>query len=164
MAKLLRTRLDAAGFDGTRIWLWDHNYDGYRRVLDQLRDAELLKAVDAVAWHPYCGEPSMVDRVRASHPALPFHQTEFGPNIDPALGRDLAFWGKTIIGALRQGCSSFLNFCLVLDANGYPNTSQGLGCGGRRSRCLREPGRDKGRRLCRAGGESPLAAADPVQG
>ena len=34
----------------------------------------------------------------------------------------------------------------------------------RRSRRLREPGRDKGRRLCRAGEESPRAAADPVQG
>ena len=39
-----------------------------------------------------------------------------------------------------------------------------LSVGARRSHRLREPGRDKGRRLCRAGGESPRAAADPVQG
>ena len=39
-----------------------------------------------------------------------------------------------------------------------------LSVGARRSRRLREPGRDKGHRLCRAGGESPRAAADPVQG
>ena len=34
------------------------------------------------------------------------------------------------IGARRHGCSSFLNFCRGRDANGYPNPSQGLGCGG----------------------------------
>lgn len=130
MAKLLRSRFNAAGLASTRVWLWDHNYDGYRRVIDQLKDPELVKAIDAVAWHPYCGEPEMMERVRAVHPDIPFHQTEFGPNVDPALGRDLAFWGKTILGALRHGCSSFFNFCLALDPNGYPNTSQGLGCGG----------------------------------
>ena len=130
MAKLLRARFDAAGLGGTKVWLWDHNYDGWKRVADQLKDAELVKAIDAVAWHPYCGEPSMLARVRALHPTLPFHQTEFGPNVDPALKRDLAFWGRTVIGALRHGCSSFANFCLVLDPNGYPNTSQGLGCAG----------------------------------
>lgn len=130
MVKLLRKSFDAAGLSHTRVWLWDHNYDGYKRVLDQLKDTELVNAIDAVAWHPYCGKPEMMERVRAAHPDLPFHQTEFGPNIDPALGRDLAFWGTTVLGALRHGCSSFFNFCLVLDPRGYPNTSQGLGCGG----------------------------------
>lgn len=126
---LLPPRLKAAGLD-VKIWLWDHNYDGFKTVLDELKDPNVLKAVDAVAWHPYCGTPSMLDRVRKAHPDLSFQQTEMGPNIDPGIGRTLLWWCDTIFGAFNHGCSSFCNWCLVLDPEGYPNTSEGLGCAG----------------------------------
>lgn len=127
--RLLPPCLKAAGLD-TKIWLWDHNYDGFKDVLDMLADPDVLRSVDAVAWHPYCGSPEMLDRVRAVHPDLRFQQTEIGPNIDPKVGRTLVWWCDTIFGAFNHGCSSFSNWCLVLDPEGYPNTSEGLGCAG----------------------------------
>lgn len=127
--RLLPPRLAAAGLQ-TKIWLWDHNYDGFKDVLDMLADPDVLKSIDAVAWHPYCGTPEMLERVRAVHPNLRFQQTEIGPNVDPKVGRTLVWWCDTIFGAFSHGCSSFNNWCLALDPEGYPNTSEGLGCAG----------------------------------
>ena len=129
VGELLPPRLKSAGLD-VKIWLWDHNYDGFKTVLDELKDERVLKAIDAVAWHPYCGDPAMLERVRKVHPNLRFQQTEIGPNIDPKAGRTLIWWCDTVFGAFNHGCSSFNNWCLVLDPNGYPNTSEGLGCAG----------------------------------
>ena len=129
VGRILPKKLRAAGLDA-QIWLWDHNYDGFKDVLDELSDPDVLKAVGAVAWHPYCGTPEMLDRVRKVHPNLPFQQTEIGPNVDPKVGRTLMWWCDTVFGAFNHGCSSFCNWCLVLDPKGFPNTSEGLGCAG----------------------------------
>lgn len=127
---LLPPRLKAAGLD-VKIWLWDHNYDGFRRVLDQLKDPAVRKAIDAVAWHPYCGDASMLRHVRAAHPDLRFEQTEMGPILEGAgTDRGLLWWSETVFNAFNHGCSSFSNWCLVLDPEGYPNTSEGLYCAG----------------------------------
>ena len=129
VGRILPKKLRAAGLDA-QIWLWDHNYDGFKDVLDELADPDVRAAVGAVAWHPYCGDPTMLDRVRRVHPDLPFQQTEIGPNIDPKVGRTIVWWCDTVFDAFNHGCSSFCNWCLVLDPQGYPNTSESLGCAG----------------------------------
>lgn len=128
VGRLLPPRLKAAGLS-TKIWLWDHNYDGFKDVLDMLADPDVLRNVDAVAWHPYCGSPEMLEHVRARHPGLRFQQTEVGPT-DPKGVRSLAWWCDTIFGAFNHGCSSFVNWCIALDPEGFPNTSEGLYCEG----------------------------------
>ena len=128
---LLPPRLKAAGLD-VGIWLWDHNYDGFRRVLDQLKDPKVLGAIDAVAWHPYCGDAAMLDRVRRVHPTLRFEQTEMGPALDDCGGepRTAIWWARKVFDAFNHGCSSFCNWCLVLDPQGGPNAAEGLSCAG----------------------------------
>ena len=126
---LLPPRLKAAGLE-TKIWIWDHNYDGWQRVIDELADSEMRKNVDAVAFHPYAGKVEWLDRVRKAVPNVKLQLTEMGPHIDPKKGRDLFWWSKTILGAFRHGCSSFCGWCLLLDEDGLPNTSRGHGCAG----------------------------------
>ena len=125
---LLPPRLKAAGLD-VKIWLWDHNYIGYKRVLDQLKDKNVLDAIDAVAWHPYCSDASMLRHVRKVHPNLRFEQTEMGPQGN-SKKQTMIWWSRIVFDAFNNGCSSFNNWCLVLDPDGGPNASEGLDCYG----------------------------------
>ncbi len=119
---LMPPRLEAAGLN-TKIWLYDHNYINWKRVMYMLSDPEVKKHVDAVAWHPYCGQPEMLRQVREAHPDMPFQLTEKGPNIKPnSAEQHPLWWAKTISGALNNGCSSFVGWNCALDENGNPNT------------------------------------------
>ena len=42
---------------GTKIWMLDHNYNLWGRVLDQLSNPRFKKYVNAVAWHGVPGKP-----------------------------------------------------------------------------------------------------------
>ena len=46
---LQKTSLD------TKIWILDHNYNLWGRVVDELSDPDVYKYVDGVAWHGYFG-------------------------------------------------------------------------------------------------------------
>ena len=128
--RLLPPRLRAAGLS-TKIWIWDHNFDRWQRPLNQLKDPDVRTNVDAVAFHPYCGRPEALDRFRAACPGVTVHQTEIGPSASWGTGgSSLACWGERVLKCLNHGCSSFVNWCLVLDEKGYPNTSVGLDCYG----------------------------------
>ena len=119
---LMPPRLTAAGLN-TKIWLYDHNYNNWKRVMYMLSDPEVKKHVDAVAWHPYCGCPEMIRQIREAHPGLPFQLTEKGPNIKPnSAEQEPLWWAKTISGALNNGCASFIGWNCALDENGQPNT------------------------------------------
>ena len=118
---LLPPRLKAAGLD-TKMWLYDHNYQGWKRVLYMLSDPEVAANIDAVAWHPYDGFPEMMRPIREKYPDLAFQLTEKGPNYrkNSAESR-LLWWSRAITGALNNGCSSFVGWNYALDENGSPN-------------------------------------------
>src|SRR5438876_167462 len=48
----------------TKIWLLDHNYNLWGRVICELDDPELRQYANAVAWHGYAGSAEMMSRVQ----------------------------------------------------------------------------------------------------
>ena len=118
---LMPSRLAAAGLK-TKLWLYDHNYGGWQRVLYMLSDPEVRKYTDAVAFHPYSGKPEMMNTISRQYPGMRFQVTESAPwlrNDTPQ--SSILWWTRAITGALNNGCSSFTGWNFVLDENGMPN-------------------------------------------
>ena len=121
IGRLLPPRLRANALD-TKLWLYDHNYSGWHRVLYMLSDPEVAKYTDAVAWHPYDGKPEMIRAVKAAHPEIDFQLTEKGPNLrTDSPESNVCWWGEVISGALNNFCRSFSGWNLALDEYGKPN-------------------------------------------
>ena len=119
----------AEGID-TQIWLLDHNYDLWKRVRWQLRDARLRPFVSGVAWHGYVGTPDMMSRLHEVDPGVPFYWTEGGPDItDPKYAVDWTRWGRIFTEAMANWCRGLITWNLVLDPNGDPNIGP-FKCGG----------------------------------
>ncbi|HZV60091.1 MAG TPA: glycoside hydrolase family 30 protein [Candidatus Eremiobacteraceae bacterium] len=114
----------------TEIWLLDHNYNLWKRVDWQLRDAELARYVSAIAWHGYVGSVDMMSRLHELHPQLPFYWTEGGPDItDPNYAKNWTYWAGTFTGILRNWCGAIIGWNLILDEYGKPNIGP-FPCGG----------------------------------
>ena len=114
----------------TQIWLLDHNYDLWKRVRWQLRDAELRKYVSGVAWHGYLGTPDMMSRLHDVDPDVPFYWTEGGPDVtDPNYATDWTRWGRIFTEAMNNWCRGLITWNLMLDPNGDPNIGP-FKCGG----------------------------------
>lgn len=114
----------------TKIWLLDHNYNLWGRVICELDDPGVKKYSGSVAWHGYAGEAAMVSKVHEAHPDVAMHWTEGGPDIsDPRYATDWAAWGRTFTGALRNWCHSITGWNLALDEHGRPNIGP-FPCGG----------------------------------
>jgi Glycosyl hydrolase family 30 TIM-barrel domain len=78
IAKHLGPALDAAGLS-TKIWLLDHNYNLWGRVICSLDDAKVRQHCGSVAWHGYVGTADMTSKVHVAHPDVSMHWTEGGP-------------------------------------------------------------------------------------
>jgi glucosylceramidase len=114
----------------TKIWLLDHNYNLWGRVLDMLEDEKLRKYSNAVGWHAYYGTPDMVTRVHNAYPDAEMHWTEGGPDYtDAGYLNDWCKWGGIFNGALRNWCRSVTAWNLALDEVGKPNIGP-FPCGG----------------------------------
>jgi glucosylceramidase len=114
----------------TKIWILDHNYDLWGRVLDELSDARLADAIDGVAWHGYLGHPSAMSLVHDQHPGKNAYWTEGGPDItQPDYETDWAKWGELFNGILNNWSRSITTWNLVLDEHGKPNIGP-FSCGG----------------------------------
>ncbi len=125
----LRRKLDAAGRD-VEIWMLDHNFSNYRRVLWMLETyPELSQACDGIAWHYYTGSPAAIEQVSAAFPAMPHHFTEGGPRLQDGYATDHAKWASVMIETLSRGCRSFCGWNLLLDETGGPNIGPFF-CGG----------------------------------
>jgi glucosylceramidase len=121
--------LEAAGLP-TRIWLLDHNYNLWGRVICSLDDPGVRKYCGAVAWHGYVGSPDMICRVHEAHPNVAMHWTEGGPDYtSPGYATEWASWGQTCVDALRNWCESVTAWNLALDERGRPNIGP-FPCGG----------------------------------
>jgi len=113
-----------------KIWILDHNYNLWGRVMDELEDDQLRKYCNAVAWHGYAGTPDMMSRVQDAFPAVEMYWTEGGPDCkDPSYLTDWCKWGATFSSTLRNGCRSITAWNLALDELGRPNIGP-FSCGG----------------------------------
>ena len=127
-SKYIPQALKKVGLD-TKIWIHDHNYEDYERVLTILENKDVVSKIDAIAWHPYNGEPEMIQAVKAKYPSIPMHLTERGPNLTKLDKQDVKWWADVVFGALNNGCQSYSSWNLVLDADGQPNVGKHP-CGG----------------------------------
>jgi glucosylceramidase len=125
LAPALRT----ASLD-TKIWILDHNYNLWGRVLDELNDAAVCDCVDGVAWHGYEGTPDAMTRVHNAFPAKHAYWTEGGPDIsDPHYADDWAKWSASYAAILKNWARCIVGWNLVLDEKGRPNIGP-FQCGG----------------------------------
>lgn len=121
--KLLPEAFQKAGVN-TKIWIYDHNYEQYERVLQELADENVRKNIDAVAWHPYSGKPMNMKKVREAYPNIPFHLTERGMNYKDIATQNEKWCADLVFNALNNGCSSYCAWCLALDEDGQPVTGK----------------------------------------
>jgi glucosylceramidase len=123
--KYLGPALRAASLD-TKIWILDHNYNLWGRVIDQLSDPDLCKYVDGVAWHIYEGTVDSISRVHNAFPSQNMHATEYGAVItSPDFETDWSEWSETFTGVLRNWSKSIVGWNLALDEKGNPNQGPG---------------------------------------
>ena len=114
----------------TKIWILDHNYNLWGRVLDSLQDDKLRKYVNAVAWHGYAGTPDMMSKVHEVYPDAEMHWTEGGPDYtDAGYLTDWCKWGGIFSNVLTNWCRSITAWNLALDERGRPNIGP-FPCGG----------------------------------
>jgi len=114
----------------TRIWLLDHNYNLWGRVVCSLEDDKLRQYAHTVAWHGYAGTPDMMSKVHDVYPEVEMHWTEGGPDYtDPRYLTDWCKWGGTFSDVLNHWCRSITAWNLALDEHGKPNIGP-FPCGG----------------------------------
>jgi glucosylceramidase len=117
---LVRASLD------TKIWLLDHNYDLWGRVLDELSDPAVNRYVDSVAWHAYKGTVDAMTRVHDAFPNKHAQWTEGGAVItSPDFETDWSRWAATFAGVLKNWGCSIVGWNLALDEEGKPNMGPG---------------------------------------
>ena len=117
----------------TKIWILDHNYDLWGRVVDELSNQGVYKYVDGVAWHSYAGTPDAMSRVHDMFPAKHMYFTEGGPPehlfmpgehqrfTPPSYGMDWARWSDAYTDMLRNWARVICVWNLLLNENGKPD-------------------------------------------
>ncbi len=114
----------------TKIWLLDHNYDLWGRVMDELSDPGVFEFVDGVAWHAYGGNPDAMTRVHNVFPAKSAYWTEGGPFItDADYLTGWAKWSGEYAVILKNWARCIVAWNLILDEKGGPSISP-FKCGG----------------------------------
>jgi glucosylceramidase len=127
--------LEKASLD-TKIWILDHNYDLWGRVVDELSNPGVSKYVDGVAWHSYAGDPDAMSRVHNMFPAKHMYFTEGGPpqhlftqaaHPQPLFphheyyATSWARWSNAFTDMLRNWARCICVWNLLLDENGRPD-------------------------------------------
>lgn len=128
----LGPQLKAAGLD-TKIYAWDHNYDGYSYALNIYgSDKGASDYFAGAAFHNYNGSSSVLDIVHRQYPAkeLIFTEASIG---EWNAGRDLnarllADVEDLAFGAVRGWCRGVIVWNLMLDSDRGPNRGSYGGC------------------------------------
>ena len=114
----------------TKIWILDHNFVYWGRVISQLDDPDFRRYASAVAWHAYTGEPGMMSKVHAAHPEVEMYYTEGSPDYnDPHYQDDWTKWSKTYTDVLNNWCRAGVAWNMATDEQGKPNIGP-YPCGG----------------------------------
>ncbi len=113
LALAVRRAFDAAGLE-TRVWIYDHNFDmSDFFVKPMLRDAELRRAIDGVAYHGYGGDPFVMAELFKEYPDMNFYMTER----TLLSASDMA----DIVKELRAGARSYAQWTTISDEFGGPH-------------------------------------------
>ncbi|MGH9431592.1 MAG: glycoside hydrolase family 30 protein [Terriglobia bacterium] len=124
--------LEQASLD-TKIWILDHNYNLWGRVVDELSNEGVYKYVDGVAWHSYAGAPDAMSRVHDMFPKKHMYFTEGGPPAHlfapgkrhrftfPPYGTDWARWSSAFTDMLRNWARCVCVWNLLLNEDGRPD-------------------------------------------
>src|SRR6266496_2494615 len=138
VALYLGPALEKASLD-IKIWILDHNYNLWGRVVDELSNPEVAKYVDGVAWHSYIGDPDAMSRVHDMFPDKHMYFTEGGPpahlfgpseqpspgqprrRMSPPYGTDWTRWSSAFTDMLRNWARCICVWNLLLDENGRPD-------------------------------------------
>jgi glucosylceramidase len=121
--------LSRASLD-TKIWLLDHNFNLWGRVMDLLGDPDIYRFVDGVAWHAYAGEPSAMTRVHDAFPSKSAYFTEYGPLLtDADYLTGWARWSASYAQIFRNWARCAVAWNLLLNEKGGPNLGP-FSCGG----------------------------------
>ena len=113
-----------------KIWILDHNYVYWGRVISELDNPDFRRYVNSVAWHGYVGTPDMISKVRAAHPEVEMHFTEGSTDYnDPHYQDDWTKWSKVYTDVLSNGCRSAVAWNMATDELGKPNIGP-YPCGG----------------------------------
>jgi glucosylceramidase len=114
----------------TKIWILDHNYVYWGRVISELDDPNFRRYANSVAWHGYTGEPSMMSKVHASHPEAKMYFTEGSTDYnDPHYQDDWTKWSKIYTDVLSNWCQCAVAWNIATDEHGKPNIGP-YPCGG----------------------------------
>ena len=114
----------------TKIWILDHNYVYWGRVISQLDDPDFRRYANSVAWHGYTGEPGMMSKVHAAHPEAEMYFTEGSTDYnDPHYQDDWTKWSKTYTDVLNNWCRAAVAWNVATDEQGKPNIGP-YPCGG----------------------------------
>lgn len=117
---------------GTRIVCYDHNADRPDYPLAILADPEAKAFVHGTAFHLYGGQIGDLRQVLEAHPDRALYFTEQWIGAPGDFAGDLGWHvAEVLVGALRNGCRTVLEWNLASDPRQRPHTDRG-GC----ERCL----------------------------
>jgi glucosylceramidase len=109
------------GLGDVEVWLMDHNYIMWRRVRWMLEEDQAFRSVvKGVAFHPYEGQPTVMSDLKALHPEMDMHLTEWGGGYDEKI-EGLCARGVTIIDIMRNWCRTMFCWNIILDETGKPH-------------------------------------------
>ncbi len=104
------------------IWILDHNYNLWGRVVDELEDEGTRKVVKGVAWHGYVGSPEQMMNVKKAFPHIDMFWTEGGPDFEGTTYlTEWSKWADTFTGILRNQARCIIAWNYALDEKGNPN-------------------------------------------
>jgi glucosylceramidase len=113
-----------------KIWILDHNYNLWGRVIDELSYSMVSDFVDGIAWHGYVGEATAMTRVHESFPKIGAHWTEGGADYNqPDYMTNWTEGAETFNGIVNNWAQSITCWNLALDEVGKPNIGP-FSCGG----------------------------------
>lgn len=107
---------------GTKIVIWDHNWDEYYYPLSVLGDADANPYIAGTAFHGYAGDVSSQSRVKEAYPDKDIYFTESsGGEWSTDFGSNLK-WDlqNLIIGSTRHWAKTVLKWNLALDEQHGP--------------------------------------------
>lgn len=126
---ILRKKFNENGID-TKIWCYDHSFEGANRVAWCLKEYPSLKCeCDGIAFHYYDSTVEQTAFLKEAYPELQLHFTEGGPRLYDNYDTDWCKWTLMMIKALSNRYSSFTGWNLMLDETGGPNIGPFF-CGG----------------------------------
>lgn len=110
----------------TEVVLWDHNADHPEYPLSILEDPNARKWARGTAFHLYGGSVEALGMVQQAHPDKRIYFTEQWTSSEGQFGGDLVWHMKNVvIGALRQGAVTVLEWNLANDRLMRPHTPGG---------------------------------------